>query len=115
MIVFGGLAVLSRVVADQNEQRLLEQQTEQASAALTFSIAQVRAPLEGAARAAAATDGEPEVFERIVTPLTTGDAGYRTVELYDLADGRVVDRIGPTDPPRHGRSRPAPTRPTAWT
>ncbi|MET0325785.1 MAG: PP2C family protein-serine/threonine phosphatase [Ilumatobacteraceae bacterium] len=96
LVVFGALAVLSRMVAEQNEQRLLEQQTEQAGAALTFSIAQVQAPLQGAARTAAATGGEPEVFERIVTPLTVGDAGYRTVELYDLAAGRVVDRIGPS-------------------
>ncbi|MET0578208.1 MAG: PP2C family protein-serine/threonine phosphatase [Ilumatobacteraceae bacterium] len=95
LVVFGALAALSRVVADQNEQRLLLQQTQQAGAALRFSIAEVRAPLEGAARAAAATDGDPEVFQRMVTPLTTGDAGYRTVALYDLTDGGVVEQIGP--------------------
>jgi serine phosphatase RsbU (regulator of sigma subunit) len=96
VVVFGGLAVLSRVVADENEERLLVQQTDQASAALTISIGQVRSPLEGAARAAAATGGDPAVFERIVTPLMDGDAGYRSIVLYDLEDSTVVDRIGPT-------------------
>src|SRR5215204_3993522 len=69
VVLFGGLAVLSRIVADENEERLLVQQTDQAGAALTISIGQVRSPLEGAARAAAATGGDPIVFERMVTPL----------------------------------------------
>jgi serine phosphatase RsbU (regulator of sigma subunit) len=93
--VFGSLAALCWVVGDQNEQRLLEQQTQQASAALSLSIIQVQAPLAGAAEAAAATDGDPDVFERIATPLVADGGGYRSVVLYDLQDSRLVERVGP--------------------
>jgi hypothetical protein len=48
VLLFGTLAVVCHAVADQNEQRLLQEQTDQAGAVLTTSIGQVQAPLQGA-------------------------------------------------------------------
>jgi serine phosphatase RsbU (regulator of sigma subunit) len=94
VVLFGTLAIVCHAVADQNEQRLLQEQTDQAGAVLTTSIGQVQAPLQGAARAAAATDGDATVFERIATPLLSGTNPYSSVLLIDTAGSRVVDRLG---------------------
>jgi serine phosphatase RsbU (regulator of sigma subunit) len=95
VVLFGVLAVISKVVADQNEQRLLDQQADEAGAALSLSIGEITGPLNGAALAAAATDGDPRTFERIVTPLLTTEVpGYRSFTLYDLASSEDMASVG---------------------
>jgi hypothetical protein len=93
-VLFGALAVIARVVANENEQRLLQEQTNQAAALLTVSIGQVQSPLTGAARTAAATDGNGVVFDRITRPLLSGATPYNTIMLIDVQSGDIVDQLG---------------------
>src|SRR5262249_33254457 len=89
-----------RVLADESEQHLLQEQTDQAGAVLTVSIAQVQAPLEGAVRAAAATNGDPTTFARVAAPLLTKEGGYRSVTLYRPSSPQPRAQLG--DAPRLG-------------
>jgi serine phosphatase RsbU (regulator of sigma subunit) len=93
-IVFGTLAIVCRVVSNQNEQRLLQEQTNQAAALLSVSVGQTQAPLIGAAGTAAATDGNRVVFDRITAPLLSGATPYSTILLIDAQSGQVVDQQG---------------------
>jgi serine phosphatase RsbU (regulator of sigma subunit) len=98
VVAFGALAVLCRELADQSEQHLLQEQTDQAGAVLAVSISQVQAPLGGVASTAAATAGDPATFAKIAAPLTTEAGGYRSVVLYRATSTEPIAVVG--DQPR---------------
>jgi serine phosphatase RsbU (regulator of sigma subunit) len=94
LAVFGVLSLLSRLVERQTERRLLEQQTQQAASVLTLSVAQLRAPLEGAARSSAVTDGDVATFAGLVDPLVAPTGAYASVTLFDAGSARAVAHVG---------------------
>lgn len=96
VLVFGVLSVLCWMVADANEQRLLQEHTEQAGAVLSVSIGEVRGPLEGAARAARTTHGDPDSLDDMVAPLMADTGVYASFALFDIDSTTPVARLGST-------------------
>lgn len=92
--VFVALALLSRTVHDQNEQRLLQQQTDQAAAAMALSVGQVRTPLDGVARAVTVAGDDPASFERLAAPLLGGGSPFDRVALFELGSPEPVATVG---------------------
>lgn len=97
-VVFGLTAQVCRVARDRSEQALLQQQTDQAGLVLGASVAQAQSPLDGVAIAAAATGGDPEVFNTAATPLLHSTTPYRTVVLFRRGSVNPVTQVGDTTP-----------------
>ena len=96
LALFFGLAAGCRVLFDQTEDRLLQQRTSEAGAALQLSVNQVKAPLDAAAKLAAATGGDPAVFAKIITPYVGTAAGttYTSAALYRIGSSTPVAEVG---------------------
>jgi serine phosphatase RsbU (regulator of sigma subunit) len=88
------LSWLSQLVERQSEQRLLNQQTEQAGAVLTVSVAQVRAPLEAIARSAAVTEGDDATFAALAAPLVGPTAAYSGMTLFRTGSAVALAHVG---------------------
>ena len=94
IVVFGLLALGAWAVGDQSEDSLLRRQTDEASVVLASSIESFRAPLDGAARAARATEGDPDTFEAIVAPLMGENSVYSRFQLIDLGTSEPIAEVG---------------------
>ena len=91
LVIFLGLAIGSRMLYDQTENRLLHQRASEAGAALQLTVNQVKAPLDAAAKLAAATNGDAASFAKIVEPYL----GTKTGQTFTSA---ALYRIGSTTP-----------------
>lgn len=96
-VVFLTLAVLSRAAHDDNEQRLLEQQTNQGAAVLAVAIEQVRTPLDGVLRASAAMDGDADTFTRVAVPLLGPGSVYERMALFASDSTEAIATVGDGD------------------
>lgn len=96
LALFMGLAAACRVLFDQTEDRLLQQRTSEAGAALQISVDQVRAPLDAAAKLAEATDGDPAVFAKIIQPYIGTGPGklYTSTALYRVGSTAPLAEVG---------------------
>jgi serine phosphatase RsbU (regulator of sigma subunit) len=95
LALFFGLAVACRALFDQTEDRLLQQRTSEAGAALQISVNQVRAPLDAAAKLAEATDGDPAVFAKIIEPYIGTAAGqFTATALYRIGTTTPLAEVG---------------------
>lgn len=93
-VLFVTLALVSRAVADENEQRLLEQQTAQAGQALAITIEQLRTPLESVATTVSVVGDDPLAFDRLARSLLVPAAGYDRAALFRLDEGEPTSVIG---------------------
>jgi serine phosphatase RsbU (regulator of sigma subunit) len=95
--LFLGLAAGSRLLFDQTEDRLLAQRTKEAGQALQISVGQLTAPLDAAAKLAAATDGDPTVFAKLMRPYIGAGTGtfFTSAALYRVGDTHPVAEVGP--------------------
>ena len=91
LVIFLGLALGSRMLYDQTENRLLHQRASEAGAALQLTVNQVKAPLDAAAKLAAATNGDAASFAKILEPYL----GTKTGQTFTSA---ALYRIGSTTP-----------------
>ena len=94
LAIFAGLAAGSRYLFDQAENRLLRQRTAEAGAALQVTVAQVRAPLDAAARLAEATEGDKIAFAKILEPNVGADKSYTAVALYRIGETTPLTVVG---------------------
>lgn len=76
------LAWAARVVDRNSNQRLLEQQVQQAAAALAGALPSAQTRLVDAAQVAIDTNADPTIFNRFVTPEVTG--GLKAISLWRL-------------------------------
>ena len=103
LAIFLGLAAGCRLLYDQTENRLLQQRTNEAGAAIQLSVNQIKAPLDAAAELAAATNGDAASFAKIVQPYLGTDAGkFTSVALYRIGSTTPTETVGalivlPTD------------------
>jgi serine phosphatase RsbU (regulator of sigma subunit) len=94
IVVFGALSIACRHFDDQTEDRLLQQQTDEAAALLNLSVTQYYDPLAAAARAAAATDGDPAVFDALIGASAGEGQLYTRVALFRLGSTTPVAELG---------------------
>ncbi|MBK5334121.1 MAG: hypothetical protein JJD93_19245, partial [Ilumatobacteraceae bacterium] len=110
LAIFLGLAAGCKFLYDQTENRLLQQRTNEASAALQLSVTQLTAPLDAAAKLAAATNGDAASFAKIVEPYLGTDAGkFASAALYRIGSTTPTTSVGapivlPTDGPNSAHS-----------
>jgi hypothetical protein len=76
------LAWAAHVVNRNSNQRLLEQQVQQAAAAISGALLSPQARLTDAAQVAVDTDADPTIFERFVTPQVSGN--LKSISLWRL-------------------------------
>ena len=76
------LAWAARVVDRNSNHRLLEQQVQQAAAALAGALPSAQTRLADAAQVAIDTSADPTIFNRFVAPEVTG--GLRAISLWQL-------------------------------
>lgn len=95
--LFAVLAILLAWWDRDNEQRLLDEQTDQAGVVMTVSINQFLAPLSSLAEAADATDGDADVFGQLADRIMGEEAlPYSAITLLEpAADAVVAQRGGP--------------------
>lgn len=119
VVLFSALAMILRWWDNENEQRLLQEQTDQAGVVLTVNINQFLEPLAATAQAADVTAGDVDVFTGLADRLMTGaDARpYSAIVLVDASSGAVIAErggplaieraggIGAIDPPVEGTTR----------
>ncbi|MEP7113686.1 MAG: PP2C family protein-serine/threonine phosphatase [Ilumatobacteraceae bacterium] len=96
LALFLGLAAVCRILFNQTEDRLLQQRTSEAGAALQIGINQVRSPLEAAAKLGEATDGDPAEFAKIIEPYIGTGVGklYTSALLYRIGSTSPVAEVG---------------------
>ena len=94
LALFVGLAIGTRVLYNQTEDRLLEQRTSEAGAVLEVSISQVRGPLDTAAKLASATDGDPEGFATVLQPYVSETGLFSGAELFRLDEAELIASLG---------------------
>jgi hypothetical protein len=87
LVLTFALAWAARVVDRNSNQRLLEQQVQQAAAALSGALPGVQMQLADAAQVAIDTDADPAIFERFVTPRVTGSVAAISLWRLDPAGG----------------------------
>jgi serine phosphatase RsbU (regulator of sigma subunit) len=105
LAVFFGLALGCRLLYNQTEDRLLQQRTSEAAAAIQLSLDQVRAPLDAAAKLAEATNGDPTAFQRILEPFVGADKTFTSAILYRIGTTTPVAEVGiPTSLPIEGQN-----------
>ena len=105
---FVGLAVGCRVLYDQTENRLLEQRVNEASAALQLSIAQIKLPLDAAAKLAKATDGDPTSLTASLAAVVGSDKTFTSAALYRIGTIEPIAQLGdPVTMPTSGDSSAA--------
>ncbi|MGZ4791688.1 MAG: PP2C family protein-serine/threonine phosphatase [Ilumatobacteraceae bacterium] len=92
--VFAGLAVGCRLLYNQSESRLLKQRTAEAGAALQLSVAQVRLPLDAAAKLAKATTGDPASLTTSLAAVVGEGKTFTAAALYRIGSTTPVAQIG---------------------
>jgi serine phosphatase RsbU (regulator of sigma subunit) len=97
LALFFGLAAGCRMLFNQTEDRLLQQRTNEAAAALQVSVNQIKAPLDAAAKLAEETDGEAAVFAKIITPYigTKPGQSYTSAALFRVGESTPIAQVGP--------------------
>jgi serine phosphatase RsbU (regulator of sigma subunit) len=95
VVLVGVLATLCWLAARHGEERLLQQQTDQAGAVLAVAVAQIEAPLTTTARAMQASDGDAGLLATMAAPLLAPPTPYRSVELFELGSTTPVAAVGP--------------------
>lgn len=91
--VVGGFALtlgLSRVVwvvNDHSNQRLLQQQVQQAAAALSAALPAVQSHLLDATQVATATNADPAIFQRFVSRQLGTSSNVASISLWRIGDG----------------------------
>ncbi len=93
-LVFAGVAVACWSFARRAEDELLQERTDEASAALTLSIAQIRAPLDAAATLARVTDGDPAYFPLALEGQVGGEGVFSAASLFEIGSDEPVATIG---------------------
>ena len=110
LAIFLGLAAGCRLLYGQTEDRLLEQRTSEAGAALQVSVSQTKAPLDAAAKLAAATNGDADLFAKVVDPYLGTETGqFTSAALYRIGSATPLVAVGapivlPTDGPNSATS-----------
>ena len=100
LVIFVGLAAGSRYLFDRTEDRLLQQRTAEAGAALQISVGQIRAPLDAGAKLAEATNGDAQAFARLLQPYVGADKSFTAGALYRLGTNTPVTTVaGPISLP----------------
>ena len=108
LAVFAGLAVGCRLLYNQTESRLLKQRTAEASAALQLSVAQIRLPLDAAAKLATATKGDASSLATALGPIVGTGKTFTSAALYRIGSTTPVAQIGaPVAMPASGNSAAA--------
>jgi hypothetical protein len=99
VILFLVVAGLIRWWDADNEERLLQQQTDQAGVVLTVSINQFLDPLASMAQVAELTDGDPELFEAMAAELRSraDPTPYSRLALVDAEADGIVAVVGGTE------------------
>ncbi|MGZ4765886.1 MAG: hypothetical protein ACXVH5_07670, partial [Ilumatobacteraceae bacterium] len=92
--VFAGLAVGCRLLYNQSESRLLKQRTAEAGAALQLSVAQVRLPLDAAAKLAKATTGDPASLTTSLAAVVGEGKSFTAAALYRIGSTTPIAQIG---------------------
>lgn len=96
-LVFGVLSATFRMVHRDNDRRILQQQTDQAASLLDQAIGQVRGPLQGVARGAGVTDGDPTTFGALAGPLVGGQGPFARVLLLAPPSTTPIASVGAGD------------------
>ena len=95
MVFFVVLSMISRRVHADNEQRLLQERTDQAASTFAVRAEEIRAPLDGVAQAMMAVGDDSETFRRLADPTLEGDRiSFARIALFDLDDPEPVARVG---------------------
>jgi serine phosphatase RsbU (regulator of sigma subunit) len=99
VVLFLVVAGLIRWWDADNEERLLQQQTDQAGVVLTVSINQFLDPLASMSQVAELTEGDPALFEAMASELRadTDPTPYARMALIDAEAGRIVAVVGGTE------------------
>jgi len=108
LALFLGLAAASRALFDQTENRLLQQRTNEAGAALQITVNDRKAPLDAAAAVAVGTDGDAAKFEQIIRPYVGTNLPFSSAELYRIGSTTPLASVGiPTTLATEGADRTA--------
>jgi serine phosphatase RsbU (regulator of sigma subunit) len=94
LLVFAAFSIACWVMFDQTEQRLLEERAGEASAALTVSVGQVRAPLNAAATLAAVTDGDAHAFQEAMTTYVGDELSFTGAALFAIDSPTPLATLG---------------------
>jgi serine phosphatase RsbU (regulator of sigma subunit) len=94
LVVFAAVSLACWSLARRAEDDLLEERTDEASAALTLSVAQIRAPLDAAATLARVTNGDPAYFPLALEGQVGGDGVFSAAALFEIGSDDPVATIG---------------------
>jgi serine phosphatase RsbU (regulator of sigma subunit) len=89
LLLTGALAVGTRVLRNDNEDRLLRQRVHEAATVITGAIPNVQSPLLSAATVADTTNGDRETFREVLFPSVATGRPFRSASLW---------RVHPTSP-----------------
>lgn len=108
-LIFGALAIGSRLFFGNTEDRLLRQRTAEAAAAMQLSVARVQAPLDSTARLARATGGEPSALAEGLHDSVGDGLLFTSAALFRVSGGSPIATLGPWEGARVGGSNDAAT------
>ncbi|MBI5087568.1 MAG: hypothetical protein HZB15_01490, partial [Actinobacteria bacterium] len=94
LLVFAAFSVACWVLYDQTEQRLLEQRTNEASAALAISVGQIRAPLNAAATLARVTEGDAAAFQDAMSTYVGEEQSFTGAALFAIDSTTPIATLG---------------------
>ena len=94
LAVFAGLAIGCRLLYNQTESRLLTQRTAEAGAAIQLSVAQIRLPLDAAAKLAKATNGDPASLTTSLAVVVGDGKTFTSAALYRIGSAAPIAQIG---------------------
>jgi serine phosphatase RsbU (regulator of sigma subunit) len=109
LLLTAALALAARAVHASNEDRLLDQRTNEAATVLTASIPGTQAPLASAGVLAQETGGERAALEKLFAPIVAEKRPFAAVALY-RANALDGEPIAVTGEPIEFAARPASER-----
>jgi serine phosphatase RsbU (regulator of sigma subunit) len=94
LLVFAAFSIACWVLYDQTEQRLLDERADEASAVLTVSVGQIRAPLNAAATLAEVTNGDPSAFQDAMSSYVGAEQSFTGAALFAIDSTAPLATLG---------------------
>lgn len=94
VLVFAGVSLACWSFARDAEERLLQERTDEAAAALNLSVANVRAPLDTAAAFARVTEGDPDYFGLALEDQIGGEGLFSSAALFEVGSDAPIATAG---------------------
>ena len=106
LLITVSFAVGTRLLRNDNEDRLLEQRVNEVATVASSSIGSTHAPLSAAAALAETTNGDPTAFERLMTPMTATRVPYVSASLWSTDSPNPRPLVVAGTPPKLARQSP---------